>query len=443
MSNKAKKPYDIYHNFNRLDFWEEPTSDDVFLEIAKHRFLDTLIFVQIEIVTIYKDYTEGQTYYLTKLKPNIESIHQDFIEITNEMNKTENGNIFKNFNWYKRDYFHYVIGKNPQSAMPHLVAHYKTKIYEEKINQKTAKYFDNYSTGLNDKGKIYSYFDTFTKKFLLKPWFKQISNYFILIKPISIPNVESTSHIALGNMTIILGTKKAQKPSDYKKFVNHIKLAWFQKHGARILKEYSDKELSDFYLPKYKLHPNLKNKFEHKDRQSTLLMNYYRNAFDDEKYLQYKNQFLLFTDHEIVKELIIICKLNKGDSINTKLLLSNKIQSQYQLRVPTNILTTNMEGLLKNTEINVEGIIYFFKWLSKRRLALLLLHALTFTVTETAGLIQSIAYKNVKYKTAVIYLRSNLLIYPDIKAKKGLDFNYTLISDREKVFLEDFMSKIN
>jgi hypothetical protein len=427
--------FEIYNDFNELEFLFDSNWEDVFGEITKIRFGENLLFAIIETVTISEVSSIGTTQYISyKSVPIIENkIHKEYMEIIDTIKGTNFGSPSQYYDWYKREKFYYAIGEN-KDVKPISPTILNSKIIEPEPKPDSKKYISEYDKILSD-GEIRNFFTDYTKCLLSKDWFKELPHYFILVKPISIRDKETNLFIPLGNLYLKIGTKRKVDIKEYKKYVHHLKSVWFNKFGDKILKEYSEKKTSDEYKPKILLSKPLLNKFTKPlfkiAGKAISLNDFFYYAFDLDGYAQLKHDHLFYSDHVFIKKLVAM-HTNKTE-------ITRAIKETYDCKDDTlNILNKTVTGL-KNLD---EGSIkYFLLLLSKRRLALALLLIFGFKLDEAHN---TLSFGTRDPKTSLItkdhtdYFLNNLFITQSNSPSNIIH----LLADREEFFLKKIVEQI-
>lgn len=428
-----EKPFEIYNNFNELEFLYDSNSKDIFGDITKNRFGENLLLAIIETVTIGDKTSIGTSQYLS-YKPKeyiLNTIHKDYIKIIEAIENSSIGTPVKYYNWYKRDKYFYVMGSNDLEFKEKIYL-LNSEIVPQTNHPNSEEYIPEYDDEISDD-TIKTSLENYSKLLLKTEWFRAIPNFFILAKPISIKD-DSELYIPLGNIYLIIGTKEKVDLNTFKKYVNHLKAVWFNQFGHKILKEYSEKKRSDEYKPKHILHNNLGTKLKaelFKVRGNPKSLNdFYYSTFDLDGNNECIDENLLYSSSEFIMHII--------KSVNSFTNLSSEIHSYFDSKKDeNNILTKNKSGLKKHTEINKKSISYFLQLLSKRRLALFLLYVCDYTEEQTHSIV-TFGEKTgtTANKSVEIYLRDNLLIYPD------KSYNFDLLADREVLFLKRTFAEI-
>jgi hypothetical protein len=429
-----EKPFEIYNDFNELEFLFDSKWEDVFGELTKKRFGDNLLFAAIETVTISEIKSIGTTQYISyrSVEDINNIIHKEYLDVVKEIKGTSFGSPSQYYEWYKRKKYYYAIGKNEICSIPQSTI-LNTVIIEPTERPESKKYISDYDKKLTDT-ELKQFFADYTKCLLSKEWFKELPHFFILVKPISIQDEDTGLYIPLGNLYLKIGTKNKVDIYDYKKYVNHLKSAWFNKFGTKILKEFSEKKSSDEYRPKHELHPNLDKKlsiqFYKFDSKPVTINDYFYYAFDSDEFYNLRHTNLIYSKNPLILSLIKVFD-NKGKIIET---IKEKFDTKED---PKNILTKNIKGLKHKDPASTQTIEYFLLLLSKRRLALLLLFVFDFSIEETHSCVTfGNRLEQSTPESAEIYLRENLFIYPTKKLNKKL------LADREALFLQHIIEKI-
>lgn len=426
--------FEIYNDFNDLEFLFNSNWENVFGELTKKRFGDNLLFAVIETVTISEVSSIGTTQYISYQSDEYIKtiIHKEYFDVVKEIKSTSFGSPSQYYDWYKRKNSCYVIGKNSLCSVPTSPL-LKTIIKEPHERPESNKYITNYDKKIFDS-ELKQFFTDYTNCLLAKDWFKELPHYFILVAPISTQDKETQSYIPLGNLYLKIGTKEEVPLIEFKKYVNHLKSVWFNEFGAKVLKEYSEKTTSDEYRPKHKLHPNLEKKlsitFYKFDSSPVSINDFFYYAFDLDEYYHLRRSNLISSKNSLIASLI--------KNYNNKSKIIEIIKEKYDSKEdPKNILTKNIKALKHLNPTSVDTIEYFLLLLSKRRIALLLLLIFDFTIEETHRCITFGNRSNLSdADSAEIYLRENLFIYPTKK------LNVRLLADREALFLQDVVAEI-
>jgi hypothetical protein len=429
---------EIYSDFNELNFSDDSSLKDMFDRITKEVFGNKLRFAIIETTTIGNASGVGTTQYIAyKGKKYIQDvIHIDYFDIIKAIkDSTELGSPSKYYDWYKRSEYYYAIGSNdapPKKTTTEIL--YSEILPPHKKDWGAEKYITDYETKLSDEG-IRKFFSQYLDCLLEKVWFKELPYYFVLVKPISIKD-ETGLYIPLGNLYLKIGTTEKIELKEYKKYVSHLQAAWFNKFGAKLLKEYSDKKISDWYKPKTHLSKPLQNKllkklFKNGGNEITL-NDFFYYAFDLDGYSNIKDTHLFYSKHPFIQELIKI--------YNDKEKIKKKIKETYDDKTdPLNILNKTVTGL---KGIDESSIKYFLLLLSKRRLALALLLVFKFTLEEAHTALVFGEKKNEKLKSSIKdhtdFLLNNLFITQSNPVTNILP----LLADREELFLKRIVAEI-
>lgn len=434
--------FTIHNDFNELEFSADSSLKDLFDKVTRDVFGDRLLFAIIETTTIGNESGVGTTQYIAyKGDKYIQDvIHKEYFDIIKTIKETEFGGPSKYYDWYKRSQFYYAIGTNNSSFQPTDTSSIlNSKILDPyKKDWSAVQYISDYETKLSDSA-IRTFFTQYVNCFLKKDWFKELPEYFILVKPISIQD-ETGLYIPLGNLYLKIGTSQKMELKEYKKYVSLLQAAWFNKFGAKILKEYSKKKISDEYKPKLDEHPNLKKKFQEKlftvNGVEITFNDFYYYAFDLDNFQSYReqDQFLIYSGHNLIESII-------HRDPNKKEELIEFIKSSFNgfsTTDPINFIQKNKKALKATNSISDIGIKYFLQLLSKRRFALMLLYVYGLTEDEAHKCITfGDRGGNRDVNSATVYLRENLFIYPG-----GFEFNNKLLADRERLFLEKVTAKI-
>lgn len=438
MPNIEPKPSD---GFTSSEFPKNSKVEDIVKGIIEKRLgKSNLLLAIIETVTISRIQGIGETICLAYKSVDYikKTIHKDYKDIIDEIKETSFGSPIKYYNWYERDSHYYVIHKN-ENFLPLTYNTLNGHPITPELKNKDEKYIEDFDKVITDE-ELDSFYKKYTSCFLSKNWFKELPNYFILAKPIAIQDKQTKSHIPLGNLYVTIGTVTEVGIDIYQELVKDLRSFWFHKYGDTILKEYSLKKRSNLYKPKLEQHPNLSKKF----KEVLFTLNAKPITFDDLYYyafdLDYTQTFieneayLLYSDHNLIEIITKQNPINKNELIefiNTSFL-------GYSKNDPINFIKCNKKKLKDLNSIGTEGIKYFLQLLSKRRFALMLLYVYELSEEETH---MCITHGNREYATATpnttIYLRENLFIYPG-----GFAFNEKLLSDKERLFLENVVFKI-
>ena len=433
--------FEIYNGFNELNFSDDSSLKDMFDRITKEVFGNKLRFAIIETTTIGNASGVGTTQYIAfKGKKYIqETIHIDYFNIIKAIkDSTDLGSPSKYYDWYKRSEYYYAIGSNavtPQDTSTEIL--YSEILPPHKKEWGAEKYITDYETTLTDYG-IKKFFSQYLECLLEKDWFKELPHYFVLVKPISIKD-EAGLYIPLGNLYLKIGTTENIDLKEYKKYVSHLQAAWFNKFGAKILKEYSDKKISDWYKPKTHhlpeknpLKKKLKNKLFKKGGEEITLNDFFYYAFDSDEYANIRDKHLLYSDNTLIKKLITF---NNDKEKIKKLIKETYDDKTDQL----NILNKTVTGLKRLDEHNIR---YFLLLLSKRRLALALLLVFGFTLEEAHN---TLAYGEKKITPIQSHLKSHtdfLLNNLFITQSNPVTNIIPLLADREELFLKNIVAEI-
>lgn len=437
MSNIEPKPTD---GFTSSEFPKSSKVEDIVKGIIEKRLgKNRLLLAIIETVTISRIQGIGETIYLAYKSVDYikKTIHKDYKSIIDEIKGTSFGSPIKYYNWYERDSHYYVIHKNDN----HLALTYNTlngHPIPPELKNKDEKYIEDFDKVITDD-ELDSFYKKYTSCFLSKDWFKELPNYFILAKPIAIQDKQTKSHIPLGNLYVTIGTEEEVGIEIYQELVKDLRSFWFHKYGDTILKEYSLKKRSNLYKPKIEQHKNLKKKFD----EQLFTLNGKPITFDDLYYyafdLDYTQTFieneayLLYSDNSLIEHIAKKDPNNKQELIN----FINTSFSTFSDKDPINFIKCNKKKLKELNSISTDGIKYFLQLLSKRRFALMLLFVYELSEEETHKCITYGSRENVNTDSTTIYLRENLFIYPG-----KFPFNEKLLSDKERRFLENVVSKI-
>lgn len=425
----------IENDFNELEFLFDSNWNDVFGEITKRRFKDDLLFAIIETTTIGRLSSVGTTQYIAFKNDKYiqETIHKDYFAIIEEIKQTAFGSPSQYYDWYKRDKFYYAIGHNI-GAKGEFTILPNSVILEPDPKPDSNNYIKEYDKKITDS-EIKDFFKRYANSLLTKQWFKELPHYFILVKPISIKDKETNLFIPLGNLYLKIGTKNKVEITEYKKYVLHLKSVWFNIFGAKILKEYSNKKISDEYKPKTHLSKPLENKLSKelfkKGEEVITLNDFFYYAFDLDGSVHLKDSHLFYSNHPFIKKLIK--KHNNKESIK-EIIKENYNVKTYDL----NVLNKTVTGLKKIDESSIE---YFLLLLSKRRLALALLLVFGFTLEEAHT---ALAFGERTQKTSATlkdhtdFLLNNLFI----TQSKPVTNIIPLLADRERLFLENIVKAI-
>jgi hypothetical protein len=437
--------FQIQNGFNELDFiFDSETCivlseiKNVFSEITRKWFDGNLIFAIIETVTISEVSSIGTTEYISyksvdEIKNNI---HKEYLEIIDTIQGTEFGGPSKYYDWYRREEFYYAFGLNLDAKPIKPIILNSIKI-EPEPKPDSKQYISDYDKVLTDS-EIRQFYDNYITCLLSKEWFKELPHYFILVKPISIKDKESNLFIPLGNLYLKVGTNTKVNLNDYKKYVNYLKSVWFNKYGDKILKEYSEKKISDEYKPKIMGSKPLENKlnktlFKVGGKDKTL-NDFYYYAFDFENYAILKEEHLFKSDSLFIKKLIA--------SHNNKSSISELIKNTYDRKDDRlNVLNKAATGLEAFKSIDLPEIKYFLLLLSKRRLALLLLLVFGFTVSETHNTLsfgEREPKKKPKAKSHTDFLGTQLFIFNPNRPSKLIE----QLADKDKSFLTEIAKVI-
>ncbi|MCZ2281879.1 MAG: hypothetical protein LC120_02020 [Bacteroidales bacterium] len=429
--------FEIYNDFNELNFSDDSSLKDLFDQITKEVFGNNLQFAIIETTTIGNTSGVGTTQYIAyKGDKYIQStIHKEYFDIIKVIKDTEFGSPSKYYDWYKRSEYYYAIGSNETNTKTSTSQTLNSKILEpHKKDWSAEQYITDYETKLTDDG-IKQFFKQYVECLLKKDWFKELPHYFVLVKPISIKD-ETGLYIPLGNFYLKIGTTEKVDLKEYKKYVSHLQAAWFNKFGAKILKEYSDKKISDWYKPKTHLSKPLQNKLSKKlfknGGNEITLNDFFYYAFDLDGYASLKDTHLFYSKHSFIQELIKI--------YNDKEKIKKKIKDTYDDKTdPLNILNKTVTGLKK---IDEDSIKYFLLLLSKRRLALALLLVFGFTLEEAHTALAFGEKKTTKTTASVKdhtdFLLNNLFITQSNPVTNIIQ----LLADREELFLKNIVTEI-
>jgi hypothetical protein len=430
-------PFQIYDDFNELEFLFDSNWNDVFGEITKKRFGANLLFAIIETVTISEVSSVGTTQYISYQSIDIiqDKIHKEYMDVIEVIKGTEFGSPSQYYDWYKREKYYYALGEN-KNAEPIYSPLLNSKIIDPELKPESNKYIKEYDRKLSDY-ELKKFFTDYTNCLLSKDWFKELPHYFILVKPISIRDKETNLFIPLGNLYLKIGTNIKVEIKEYMKYVNHLKSAWFNKFGDKILKEYSEKKTSDEYKPKLLNSSTLRNKlakplFKNGGKEISLNdLFYYTFDLDANSQLLDKRIYLFYSDHSFIKKMIGM----HSDKEAIKTLIKNTYDSKDD---PLNVLNKTVLAL-KGVDEN--SIKYFLLLLSKRRLALALLLIFGFTLEETH---ETIAFGERTTKTTSTtkdhadYLVNNLFITGSNNLKDAVHH----LADREILFLKNLLHEI-
>ncbi len=433
--------FEIHNDFNELDFILKKSSSekDLFDMITREIFGDNLLFAIIETTTIGDVSGVGTSQYIAH-KPYEyiqEVIHKDYFDIIQTVKSDKFGGPSKYINWYRRDNSYYVIGKNRETE----------KSFEGKLNSeilppyekdKTAEqYISDYVTPLTEE-TIRSFFNLYVDSLLEKEWFRELPNYFVLVKPLSVKD-DSAWYIPLGNLYVKIGTKTTVELETYQKYVTILQTAWFKKYGAKMLQEFSKKRTSDEYKPKYTIDKDMGKRFGEPlftiSGRPIMFHDLFQITFDSEEYraCQETEGYLLLESSELIKELI------KKDPTN-KQGISDFVRSifkDYSENDPANFIKANKDGLVKLNGIGKECVHYFLQLLSLRRLALMLLFVYDMTFEEVHSCITYGERGKSKSPSISKYFRENTFVY-----KKNRKLNVELLAEREEKFLQNTFQKI-
>lgn len=424
--------YKIHNDFNELNFSDDSSLKDLFDRITKEVFGNDLQFAIIETTTIGNTSGVGTTQYIAYKGSKYiqDTIHKEYFDIIKVIKDTEFGSPSKYYDWYKLSEYYYAIGSNKTATKASTTQTLNSKILEpHKKDWSAEQYITDYETKLTEEG-IKQFFKQYVDCLLKKDWFRELPHYFVLVKPISIKD-ETGLYIPLGNFYLKIGTAEKVDLKEYKKYVSHLQAAWFNKFGAKILKEYSDKKISDWYKPKTHLSKALetilfRSQFKYGGNKITLNDLFYY-AFDLDGYANFKETHLLYSKHKFVQELIAIYK--------DKEKIKEKIKETYDSKIdPLNFLNKEVKGL---KTIDEETIKYFLLLLSKRRLALALLLIFGFDLDEAHS---SLAFgeRNRTGENHSSFFSTNLFITQLNNLKKLIP----LLADREELFLKNIVAEI-
>lgn len=428
--------FEIHNDFNELDFSADAGSkNDLFDKLTKDIFEDTLLFAIIETTTISNASGVGTTQYIAyKSNKYIqETIHKEYFDIIRAMEETECGSLSQYYDWYRRSDFYYAIGTNEAIPASNEVKILNSKILDPDKKLNAEEYITDYEKKLSDE-EIRFFFQQYTRCLLQKEWFRELPHYFILVKPISVID-ETGLYTPLGNLYLKIGTSKKIELKEYKKYVSMLQAAWFNKFGAKVLKEYSSKKISDEYKPRPGGSLTIANKLVRplfKNNGSNITLNdFFYYTFDTNRYSNLRNSHLYQSNHPLIRDLIIY----KGNKNKIKNIIKDTYDDKND---PLNVLNKTYSGLKK---VDEDSIKYFLLLLSKRRLALALLLIFDFTLEETHEAMafgERIRKKDSKPKDHTDFLLNNLFI----TQSNAIEQNTDLLAKKEIQFLIEIANEI-
>lgn len=433
MSNIEPKPTD---GFTSSEFPKNSKAEESVKSIIEKRLgSNNLLLAIIETVTISKLKGIGETIYLAH-KPidYIEgTIHKDYKKIIEEINKTKFGSPIRYYNWYEREKHFYVIHQNETPVSldysilnPHII---------EPSENESETLKENYKDIIEDKiltdEDLASFYITYTKCFIKKEWFKELPHYFILAKPISVPDMINKSFIPLGNLYVVIGTKEKVGIDIYQELVKDLRAFWFHRFGSKILREHSQKKRSDAYKPKTDLSKTLQTKLSRElfknGGEKIALDDFFYYAFDLDNYAHHRDSHLFYSNHTFIKKL--------SNNYNNKSEIEKIIKETYNYKNDSlNVLNKSADGLKR---IDEDSIKYFLLLLSKRRLALALILVFNFNLEEAhKALVFGEREKIGKDHDG--FFSTELFITNSTEIKKLIP----LIADREELFLINIVKEI-
>ncbi len=424
--------------------------DTVLFDIIKKRIgQDNLLLGILETVTISRINGIGDTMYFSHLtveeiEAKIKTDYEEIIEFIKE--KTALGTPVKYYNWYEQIEHYYVISENSNAVIDDSLTDNKISKYPylRVKKEKDADLIDDFEKKLTPE-ELENFYIDYTNQFQDKDWFKKIPHYFILAKPIATIDLQTKAHIPLGNLYIVIGTKRKVELKNYQLLVKDLRNLWFQKLGSKILKEFSQRKRSDKYLPKIEESKTLLNRLEAviQDKDKTIpevsLNDFYYAAFDLDSFTQLRDDYLITSNHHTINYLI--------SNYNCKKKITDKIKQDYDYKLAKKDILSKSADSEILYQINENSIQYFLLLLSKRRVALALLLVFGFTLEEAhKALVSGSGEVGKNHKS---FFNTNLFIFYSHYSSKQenagqVDFTSIVktLSEKDKDFLKEIVTKI-